>query len=520
MADNGRAVIAADGTGAMNRRLEDRCAELTAEAEALRQAGRLDEALPRFTEALDIAARLAGANPADHRPAQQRASILYSLGSLHYARDHYAEAIAALDECERIYQDLGSRGVVDAGRLIADVKARRGRAKMAQGRGVSAVLELDEAVVSYRVLFTGDGNDENALDLARVLTFNAEAQFVCGDPDAAVASADNAIRLYLNRALAANNDPRGSFMHAGYFRQAADMAAEIHGIYGRFEPAVAADEMVIEMLRPNAAPGVSAAGRQALAMALTRKAIHLRATGEPGHRREIAALTAESSVLDAAAGGLKAQVWEHTRAAGMQVTLAEALALADRVLGQGRVRPELLEVVTAPALNGTIMSPSDRCAPQLGAAWGSELGGLARDLLPSFPREGLRIGVEAHCLFAVCARENPPYLRHQFAEFGVPWAQLLLACCKSLAAMDDQAWALPLALDLTGWNRGILLNLQPWVVLWERGTPPGPLPAGGVNVAELARECFIQAAELHEADGDQAGARQLRELAASIGQPQ
>jgi hypothetical protein len=40
-------------------------------------------------------------------------------------------------------------------------------------------------------------------------------------------------------------------------------------------------------------------------------------------------------------------------------------------------------------------------APQLGAAWASELAQLAVDLLPKAPKEGLRIGAEAHCLFAV-----------------------------------------------------------------------------------------------------------------------
>jgi tetratricopeptide (TPR) repeat protein len=503
----------------MNRRREERCAQLTAEAEALRQAGNHAAALPRFTEAMAIAAQLAEANPGDHRPARQRASILYSLGSVHLALDNYADAVTALDECEQVYQDLGSGGVVDAGRLIADVKARRARVKLAQGRGVSAILDLDEAVVSYRMLFTGSDNDENALDLARVLTFNAEAQFVCGDPDVAVASADHAIRLYLSRAAAANNDPRGPGMHTGYFCQAAELAAEIHGIYGRFEPAVAAGEMVIEMLRPNAGPGGSPAGRRWLATALARKSVHLEATGERRHRREASSLMAESIALDAVAGPAKKLSWERARARGMQVTLTEALAVADRELGPGRVRPQLLEVVTAPAMQGTIVGPSDRCAPQLGAGFGSELAGIAVDLLPRAPDAGLRIGVEAHSLLAVCSRENPPYLRYQFAEFGVPWARLLLACCQSLAAMDDQAWALPLAIDLVGWNISVVKNLMPWVLLGRHPGPGGgPPPAGGANVADLVHECLIQHAGLHERNGDHESARTLREMAASIGQ--
>ncbi len=501
----------------MSRELEERCSDLTAEAEALRQLGRSAEALPRFTEALAVAAELATANPSDIRPVRQRASILYSVGALHSAEDRHADAITALDQCEQVYQDLSARGVADTQRLIADVKARRGRAKMGLGRGVSAVLELDEAVVCYRTLFTENQSDENALDLARVLTLNAEVQFVYGDPDVAVASADHAIRIYLSRAEAANSDPRGADMHVGYFRQAANIAAEVHAAYGRLEPAIAADEMVIELLRPNAAPGGSAAGRRWLARACARKGLHLTAADERANRREAVSCLVESNALDDAAAREQAQAWQAVQAWGMQVTLSEALAVADRELGPGRVRPQLLEVVTAPAMKGSIIGPSDRCVSQLGAAWGSELARLAVDLLPRFPREGLRIGAEAHCLFAICSRENPPYLRYKFVEFGAPWAQLLLACCRCLAAMDDQAWALPLALDLVSWNLGVLRNLQPWVVIWEGATPGGPLPADGVNVAELARECFSQHADLSERDGDHEGARQLRELATSIG---
>jgi hypothetical protein len=234
-------------------------------------------------------------------------------------------------------------------------------------------------------------------------------------------------------------------------------------------------------------------------------------------------LLAEATALDATAVGQQEQAWQSVRSAGMQVTLSEALAVADTVLGPGRVRPQLLEVVTAPAMKGSIIGPSDRCVPQLGAAFGSELAGIAVDLLPRAPRDGLRIGVEAHCLFAVCSRENPPYLRYQFAEFGVPWARLLLACCTALAGMPDQAWALPLALDLAGWNLGVLRNLQPWMVLSaggaQAGAPAAGLPAGGVNVAELTRECFLQHASLHDRAGDQKAAKDLRDLAAATGQP-
>jgi tetratricopeptide (TPR) repeat protein len=509
----------------VNDALEERCAEVTAEAEALRQLGRNAEALRHFTDALEITAQLAEADPADHRPVQQRASILYSLGALHVAAGREKAAITVLDQCEEIYTDLGARGVVDAGHLIADVKARRGRAKMALGHGASAALALDEAVRFYRELFTEDDCDEHALDLARVLTLNAEVLFVCGDPDVAVASADHALRLYLHRADAANNDPRGPAAHSGYFRQAATIAAHIHAVHGRLDAAVAADELIIHALHQAAGPGGPAAGRRWLAAAFARMGLHLRAAGQRGSRRAAASCLAESSALDAGAAREQEAEWERMRAEGLPVTLAEALDAAATTLGRSRVREELREVVTAPATEGRIISPSGRCHPELAPAWGSELADIAVDMLPMAPREGLRIGLEAHLLFAIGSRVDPPYLRYQFDKFGVPWARLLLGCCRSLAAMADQRWALPMALDLAGWNLGVINNLLPWVIFSAGATagspgrlPPGPRAvADGVNVAELARDCLTQHAELHDADGDHEAARQLREMAASIG---
>jgi tetratricopeptide (TPR) repeat protein len=501
----------------MSKWLEERCAELTGEAEALRQLGRNDEALPRFSEALDIATRLAEANPDDHRPVQQRASLLYSLGALHSGAGRDEAAVTALNECEQVYLELGNRGVLDPAPLIADVKARRGRAKMALGQGASAVLELDEAVSFYRALFTEDDSDQHALDLARVLTLNAEVLYVCGDPDVAVAAADHAIRLYLNRAGAANSAPRGPHMHSGYFSQAAMIASEIHAAYGRFELALAADNFVIYTARAAVGPGSSAASRQRLATALARKGLHLRAAGEPGYRREAVACLAESSALDAVPAREQALAWERVQAEGMQATLAESLQVADGELGGGS-GADLASTLTAPAMKGTIISPSDRCSPELGAAFGEQLAEVGVKLLPRAPNEGLRIGVEAHCLFAVCSRLNPAYLRYRFEEFGVPWARLLLECCRSLADAADQDWALPLALDLVVWNMGVLNNLLPWVIMSAAQVPTSPAGGDRTNVAELARECLTLNAELHTRNGDDDTARQLLEMAASLGQ--
>ncbi len=172
----------------------ERCAELTVAAAGLQRRGRLAQALTFYTEALDIAEKLAHADPADDRPIRQRASILYALGALHIDADRWNVAVTVLEDSEKAYRELAGRGADGVESLIADVKARRARARMLGGRGASAVLEVDEAVSYQRSLSAGQETAARCLDMARILTSNAVILDRFGDPDLAVASADRAIR--------------------------------------------------------------------------------------------------------------------------------------------------------------------------------------------------------------------------------------------------------------------------------------------------------------------------------------
>ncbi len=506
------------------RDLAQRCARLTDEAARLHRRGRSAQALTFYAEALDIAAKLASADPADDWPVRQRAGILYALAALYIDAGRWNAAVTVLEDSEKAHRELAGRGMAGTERLIADVRARRGRARMIGGRGASAVLDLDEAVCSHRRLLAAAQTTERSLDMARILTSNAVVLDRFGDPDLAVASADHAIRLYTSLADAINSAPDLDF-HFGYLQAVADVSARIHAASGRMDLALQADDLAIYAVRALAKAGASASavpGQEsqaaALAARLTRKGLHLTAAGRPDRQGEAARCLAEGLALDAAAAGLATSEWEQPTAGGRAVTLASALETAARALGRGRVRQELLDTVTAPATAGRILCPSDRCAAGSATGWAGELAGIAVDLLPGSADAGLRIGLEAHCLYAVGTRADPPDVRHQFDSSGIPWARLLLACCRALAAMDAE-WALPLALDLASWNFGVIIQLQPFMSTAQRYLKTGKPPPGDLDtsVVPLASDCLALHAGLHVRNGDDDAAHQLTQIARLLG---
>jgi tetratricopeptide (TPR) repeat protein len=494
----------------------ERCAELTAAAAGLQRRGRLAGALTFYTEALDIAEKLAHADPADDRPIRQRARILYALGALHIDADRWNVAVTVLEESEKAYRELAGRGADGIEPLIADVKARRASARALGGRGASAVLEVDEAVSYHRSLPAGQQTAGRSLDMARILTSNAVILDRFGDPDLAVASADRAIRLYTSLADAINAAPDLDFQFE-YLLAVADVAARIHSASGRLDRALEADDLAIHAARALATAG-SASEATALAVRLTRKGLHLRAAGRPAQRGEATTFLAEGSALDAAAALLATAEWEQLVNAGPPVTLAMALESAELDLGRGRVRTELLDAVVGPAAGCGILSPSGRCSEEAARTQAGELAGIAIDLLPRSADPGLRIGLEAHYLFAVGTRRDAPVVRHQFDSSGIPWARLLMVCCQVLDGMKEE-WVLPLALDLASWNFGVIVQLQPFVMTVQRYLKTGkPLPGDlDTSVVELVRDCLSLHAALHLRNGDDDAAQQIRQIAKLLG---
>jgi tetratricopeptide (TPR) repeat protein len=500
-----------------NRDLGQRCAELAEMAAGLQRRRRFDQALTFYTEALATADKMARADPDGDRPIRQRGSILYALGSLHIDAERWDVAVSVLEESEKAYRELARRGAGGIEPLIADVKARRATARMLGGRGASAVLEVDEAVAYYRGLPAGQQTTRSSLDMARILTDNAVVLDKFGDPDLAVASADEAIRRYMSLAEAINATPDLDFSF-DYLLAVADIAARIHSASGRLEPALEADDLAVHAARALANAGGSDGKNTALAVRLTRKGLHLSAARRPERRDEATACLAEGSALDAAAALLATSEWEQAANEGPPLTLARALEIAALTLGPRRVQPELADGIAAPAAAGGILSPSGRCAEDAARTYAGELAAIAVDLLPRSDVAGLRIGLEAHYLFAVGTRHDPPVLRHQFDSSGVPWARLLLACCRALDGMTEE-WALPLALDLASWNFGVIVQLQPFVMTAQRYLKTGKPPPGDLDtsVVELVNDCLTLHAALHLRNGDDEAAQQIKQVAKLFG---
>jgi tetratricopeptide (TPR) repeat protein len=494
----------------------ERCAELTETAAGLQRRGRFEPALIFYNEALDIAERLTRADPADDRAIRLRGRILYLLGSLHIDADRWNTAVTVLEDAEKTYRELAGRGAGGIEPLIADVKARRATARMLGGRGASAVLEVDEAVSYHLSVPASQQTAARSLDMARILTSNAVILDRFGDPDLAVASADRAIRLYTSLADAINAAPDLDFQFE-HLLAVADIAARIHSASQRLDRAVGADDLAVHAARALATASGSAGDASALAVRLTRKALHLSAAGRPDRRDEADACLAEGRALDAAAVLQATAEWEQAVNAGPPITLGMALVEANLALGLGRARP-VLDTIAVPAAAGGILSPSGRCSEEAARTHADELGKIAIDLLPLSALAGLRIALEAHYLFAVGTRHDAPVVRHQFDSSGIPWARLLLACCQTLDGMHED-WALPLALDLASWNFGVIVQLQPFVVTAQRYLKTGRRPPGDLDtsVVQLVGDCLSLHAALHLRNDDDEAAQQIKHVGRLLG---
>ncbi|MFC6016024.1 hypothetical protein ACFP2T_07435 [Plantactinospora solaniradicis] len=429
------------------RKLQRQYEALTGQAEALRERGRTAEALARYREALEGAERLAAAD---------------------------------------------GRHTFDVLRLRADIEVQEGIAQLARGWGASAVLHLDRAVNGHLYLLRESGRraDERqlALVLSRSLLVNAEALMRYGDPQLAAAAADLGFRGYLGQ-----HRTRGwNVAHMGVL---ATNASAILARAGRLADAIEADAIAVKAVGERAEGSGTGDDRRCLATTLATWSMHLLATGDTEHRQQAAACLADARALDAAASREAQEDWERIQASPPAITLADALRVAEQELGQ--IPADLPATYTDPPTN--VVSPSGRTDPHLAAIDAAKLAGIAVELLPRSPAEGLRIGLEGHYLFAAGALTAP--LGERAAAV---WVELILACCRVLDDEPDPSVALPLAVDLASHNIPLIDAL---------------LPTVGDNSAlgRLLRDCVDHHAQLLDRAGDQASAEQLRLTAAGLG---
>jgi hypothetical protein len=457
-----------DGGASEEQERIARCMALYERAHELMGLDRNAEALPLLEEALSIARQIREASPEDPASLQGVASTLYAMGSALSALRRPAAAIRALAECEQVYLTLGRAGQgSDIPAKLADVVARRGGANLSRGHGASAVLDLDDAVTRYEQICAADP-DRPHLDLARVLATNAVVLAHHGDPDLAVGAADRAIRIYVN------GNTQLDLVSTQGLQRAAEVAAELHGEAGRLDAALAADDYCIRAHEAFLAYGAADAGA-GLVRSLVRASGHLEAFG---HTAKAKACRARAREVDAVAFAAAEAERRPTAGAPGPVTLRRAL----EVSGDDPLAPRLMDRLGDPRDLAAPPSLSNRYVPQAAVIYALAYAESCLRLAPTHPNEALRLGLEAHYVFAIESRRQTMQMRYQLAEFAPHWARALLVC----AHIFDRAGQRAMTEDLAGWLRGVARGLSPFGII----QPP---------IDGLVKEC-LEFADQHPAD--------------------
>jgi hypothetical protein len=312
-------------------------------------------------------------------------SLLYALGELERGAGQFAEATATLDEAETAYRSLGPGA--DTTQLVADVVIRRARVHAEATRPLSAVADVQRAVLGCLDLATGPMRSPARLGVARILAHAAHVQLVIGeDPDLVAAAADFALREIIG-GLAPGDSLQLSPVDAGTIRLAGMVAAVVHTAAGR--------------------PGLAEAAQRLAGMV----------TGEP-----VAPPSAEVA-----------------RVRDEQPTLAAVLTET----GNERYR----DVLTAPATEVRLLVPAMRVSTGVAAGYGAMLGRL--QLETSGPQERL-VGLESHALFAWASQQGDVNMRYQFQTFGAEWLSAVVNFGQRHAEQEAWPAALDAAAWLTG----------------------------------------------------------------------
>jgi hypothetical protein len=230
-----------------------------------------------------------------------------------------------------------------------------------------------------------------------VVALASEVQLLMGgDPDLAAGAADWALRRYLAGCMV-GDEFRVPVGHGLAVSTAARVAAIVHTAAGRTELANAAAAMLTAISDDDVPPDLS---------------------------------------------DLVAQVRTN-------VTLA-------RLLGEAG-HDDLANQVTAPATDATILVPAMRCPPDLAPVVADSLSKLYGEV----PAEAdLRLGLEAHALFAAASQRQVAALRYQFGDFGPSWAAAVFNTGQRLAGQGDMA----AALDAAMWLTSIIGQLLPFTI--------------------------------------------------------
>jgi hypothetical protein len=216
------------------------------------------------------------------------------------------------------------------------------------------------------------------------------------------------------------------------------------------DAALAADDLCVRALEALLAHGALDA-RGGLVKALVRESGHMVAARRAD---EAEAIRARARELDATAFAAAMTERQQRTALPPPVTLRRALELSEN---QADSAP-MASFIDDPRDPKAAPSLSERYVPQAAVMYAVDFAERCLKLLPTKPVEGLRLGLEAHYVFAIESRRQTPQMRYQLAEFGPHWARALLSCARFYAVAGNGR----MAEDLAGWLRGVALGLAPF----------------------------------------------------------
>jgi hypothetical protein len=146
-----------------------------------------------------------------------------------------------------------------------------------------------------------------------------------------------------------------------------------------------------------------------------------------------------------------------------------------------------------------VVTTTQRCGSEDPLAVAGRFAGRAAAIMSTDPAAGLRLGLEAHVLYAHQSELQTLEMRYTMGEHGPAWARTLLLCSR---AAEDTGRR-DLALDLASWMGGTVDALVPFAFV-------------DPDVFALLRACLAWHADLLRRSGDTAAAENAERALESV----
>lgn len=307
------------------------------------------------------------------------------------------------------------------------------------GRGASALVAAENTLLA---LMAGhrDGGPFTP-DLAWALSQHSEILHRFGDPDLAVAAADLALLAFIERRDEINQTVVAKVSYARAFVRAALVSADVHSRFGRPEYAQDARDCI---------------------------------AGLSGEATEVTIEPALPFLADTSL----ARALERVPPASLRARTASGML--------ERIR----DSITAPATDRSFLLTFQRCSDHDPVLVADALAAAASQTIAADQAAGVRLGLEAHVLYARQSEMRDPQMRYNLGEHGPLWARALLSCSQAA----DQYGLRELALDLAAWMGGVVENLMPFALI-------------SPETRDLTRECLAWHVRILKASGESDGAR-------------